>query len=127
VSVLIVRDGLVLLIRRGRPPAAGMWDLPGGFLEADEHPADGAAREAQEETGLVIRIEALVGIYMGRYGDPADPESILNVAYLASAPAGEPRLTPEAAGLAWFAPDTLPAVTAFAHNAEALDDWHCGG
>lgn len=40
-GALVVRDGKVLLVRRGVEPFLGQWDLPGGFLEAGEHPRDG--------------------------------------------------------------------------------------
>lgn len=55
----VVRDdaGRLLLIRRGRPPAAGLWSLPGGRIEPGETAAEAAAREVREETGL----EVLVG------------------------------------------------------------------
>lgn len=42
----------ILLIKRGRPPFAGTWAIPGGFMEMDETPLAGAARELKEETGL---------------------------------------------------------------------------
>jgi 8-oxo-dGTP diphosphatase len=124
VSVLIVRDGRVLLLRRGTAPARGQWDLPGGFLEADEHPEAGAVREAREEVGLAITLTGLLGIYMGVYGSTSDPEHILNLVYLATAPRGEPCRSAEASELAWFAPGALPVALAFAHNQAALIDWH---
>jgi len=43
----------------------GAWSTPGGFIEPDERPADAAMREAWEETGLVVRVDRLVGIYGG--------------------------------------------------------------
>jgi 8-oxo-dGTP diphosphatase len=58
----VVRDGAgrILLVRRANPPAAGSWTLPGGRVEADESPAQAAAREVAEETGLVVEVGALL-------------------------------------------------------------------
>jgi len=72
-SACIVRDGdKVLLVRRAVDPFAGRWSLPGGFIEAEETPEDGALRELYEETGIRGKIERLLGVYSqetGVYGN----------------------------------------------------------
>jgi ADP-ribose pyrophosphatase len=54
VGVIIVRDGKVLVVQRGREPGAGTWAFPGGRLELGETLAEAAVREAREETGLEV-------------------------------------------------------------------------
>ena len=58
----VVRDeaGRLLLVRRGREPAAGLWSLPGGRIEPGETAAEAAAREVREETGLEVQIGAVL-------------------------------------------------------------------
>ncbi|MDP9372489.1 MAG: NUDIX hydrolase [Chloroflexota bacterium] len=125
-GALVVRGGRVLLVRRGIAPGLGPWDIPGGFLEVDEHPEAGAIRELREETKLRIRPTEILGIYLERYPyAPHDSgEMVLNIYYLAAAPEGEPRPSDDAAATGWFAPDTLPGADelAFPHCADALAD-----
>lgn len=59
VAVVDPDDG-VLLQKRAIEPGEGNWSLPGGVLEFDEQPRDGAARELREETGLRADPTALV-------------------------------------------------------------------
>jgi ADP-ribose pyrophosphatase YjhB (NUDIX family) len=54
-------DGRLLLIRRGNPPHAGRWSLPGGRVEAGESPEQAIEREVREETGLEVRAGDPVG------------------------------------------------------------------
>jgi ADP-ribose pyrophosphatase YjhB (NUDIX family) len=51
----------LLLIRRGHPPHAGSWSLPGGRVEAGETPERAVEREVREETGLEVRAGDPVG------------------------------------------------------------------
>ena len=70
VDVIVVKDGCVLLVERGNPPFRGMLALPGGFVEYGETVEEAAAREVQEETGLVVKIEGLEGVFSDPCRDP---------------------------------------------------------
>lgn len=63
VGAIIVEDGRVLLIKRGKAPLLGEWSIPGGMLELGETLRQGAEREALEETGLVVRATELLGVF----------------------------------------------------------------
>ncbi len=120
-GALVARDGRLLLIKRAIQPFLGYWDIPGGFLEEDEHPKAGAIREALEETGLEVQLTDLFGFYVDRYGDGG--EYCLNIYFLAEAVGGQECPADDAAELAWFAPAELPEQIAFDHAREVLDDW----
>ena len=52
VSVALTRGDAVLLVKRARPPAKGVYAFPGGKVEAGETAEQAARRELAEETGL---------------------------------------------------------------------------
>jgi ADP-ribose pyrophosphatase YjhB (NUDIX family) len=54
VGAVVVRQGRVLLVRRGHEPLKGQWSLPGGLLEVGESLTAGVKREVREETGLNV-------------------------------------------------------------------------
>ena len=60
----------VLMIRRGRDPFAGRLALPGGRVNAGEHPEAAAHRELVEETGLRLGVLEYVGVYANPGPDP---------------------------------------------------------
>lgn len=65
-AALIEDGGNVLLVRRSNSPEQGKWTLPGGFVDADEDPAEAAVREVGEETGLRVEITGLVDVIHGQ-------------------------------------------------------------
>ncbi len=62
VGGVVVRNGSILLIRRGTDPQAGRWSIPGGRVERGESLAIAVERELLEETGIAVRCGALVGV-----------------------------------------------------------------
>ena len=68
VGAVAVRDGCVLLVRRGHWPAQGRWSVPGGRVEWGETLADAVVREVAEETGLEVTCGELAG-WVERIGD----------------------------------------------------------
>ncbi len=60
VGAIVWRDYQILLVRRGTPPRAGQWSLPGGRQELGETVAEAAKREVAEETGLTVEVTGIV-------------------------------------------------------------------
>jgi 8-oxo-dGTP diphosphatase len=59
----------LLMVKRGREPAKGLWSIPGGRVELGEYLADALVREVREETGLDVQVGQLAGIHEV-VGDP---------------------------------------------------------
>ncbi len=78
---MIVDAGRVVVIKRGQPPLEGQWSIPGGLLELGETVREAVAREALEETGLVVDVGQIAGTDRGTIlGQPASgPGSVLGV------------------------------------------------
>jgi 8-oxo-dGTP diphosphatase len=118
VGTPVLQDWEVLLVRRAVEPFKGHWDVPGGFLESGEHPADGARREVREETGLEIEPTEVLGFFMDVYGPEQEPT--LNICFLAKIRSGEEQAGSDAAEMRWFRRDHWPEKIAFSWEREAL-------
>jgi 8-oxo-dGTP diphosphatase len=107
--------GRLLLVRRGRPPFEGTWALPGGFCEWGETTEESCAREAREETGLEVRIGALLGVYSDPKRDPRG--HTIGILYEATPIGGSVRGGDDASDARWFTADeALRTELAFDHS-----------
>lgn len=61
-GVVCLREGEVLLIRRGKAPLEGEWSIPGGRMELGEGAAQTALRELKEETGVEAELLGLIDV-----------------------------------------------------------------
>ena len=68
VGAIAVDDGNLLLVRRGRGPAAGEWSVPGGRVEPGETLVEAVVRELLEETAVEGVCEEMIG-WVERIGD----------------------------------------------------------
>lgn len=62
VGAIVLHEGRVLLVKRGRAPGLDLWSVPGGLVELGETTMEAACREVAEETGLKVRIAGVVGL-----------------------------------------------------------------
>lgn len=83
----VVKDGRLLLVRRASHHGRGNWQLPGGYIEANETIEQAVVREVQEEAGVTAEVEAVLGL-RSRY-DPASGNGIY-VVLLLKPISGEP-------------------------------------
>jgi ADP-ribose pyrophosphatase YjhB (NUDIX family) len=112
VGAVIVRDNRVLLIRRGQPPLLGEWSLPGGVLECGETLREAAIREAREETGLVVDVGEMLGVYerVIRSEDARVRYHYVLIDFLCWPVAGELKAGSDAADAGWFSREELPTL-----------------
>ena len=73
VGAVVVDEGRVLLVRRGREPLKGHWSLPGGLIEVGESLLEGVVREVREETGLIVEPVELIKL-LDRIHKESGPE-----------------------------------------------------
>lgn len=112
VGAVVIRDGRVLLVKRGSQPGKGLWAVPGGSVELGETLQAAAEREILEETGLVIRAGEPVFAFDLIEQDAAGSLRFhyvivdLKAEYIS----GEPVAADDAADARWLAPQDLDGL-----------------
>ncbi len=97
-SMVVLHDSAVLIVKRGKPPARGLWSIPGGRIEPGENPSQAALREVTEETGIEAAILGRLGLHTPKATDPKTGKSILIEVFYGALAAGpiKPRPNPVA-------------------------------
>ncbi|HEX5939823.1 MAG TPA: NUDIX hydrolase [Dehalococcoidia bacterium] len=116
VGVLVGDGREILLTLRNHEPQQGRWSFPAGFVDRGEDVELAAIREVQEETGLNIAIDELLGVF-SKAGDP-----VIFIAYSGQVVDGELCAGDEADDAAFFPADDLPPL-AFPHDIEIVGAW----
>jgi 8-oxo-dGTP diphosphatase len=112
VSAAIFRDGRVLIVRRARPPAHGLYTLPGGGVELGETLEQAVIREVREETALVIEPVGLAGFRQAIARDAGGrvERHFVILPFAARWLAGETSLNEELAEAHWLVPAELAGL-----------------
>ena|SRR5438128_11341013 len=109
VGAIIVDNGRVVLIKRGKAPLLGEWSVPGGMLELGETMRQAAEREALEETGLEVRTTELLGVFDRIVSDDAGRHQYhyVLIDFLCEVISGKLKAAGDAAEARWFTAEEL--------------------
>jgi len=116
---MVFRDGKLLLVQRADEPYKDDWCIPAGFMEWDESPAQCAARELMEETGIELEITDIFNVYSG--DDDPRTNAVL-ILYFCRILGGNPVAGDDASDLGFFAKSELPSNIAFEAHRQAIRD-----
>ena len=122
VGAIIVQDTRVVLVKRGHPPLQGEWSIPGGVLEVGEMLRDATAREAHEETGLMVETRDLLGVFDRVLKDPHG-ETLYHyvlIDFLCRPVAGELKGASDAEEARWFTADEAAQLPLVKDTAEVV-------
>ena len=123
VGGVVVHEGRVLLIRRGKEPLYGRWVVPGGTVELGEPLETALVREMLEETGLEVEPVQLLTVFdrIEREGSVVLYHYVI-VDYLCRYVSGDARAASDALEVAWAAPEELDRFDLPAKAMEVVRD-----
>lgn len=123
VGAVVIKDGKVLLVKRGVDPKKGLWAIPGGSLKLGETLQEGAEREIMEETGITIRAKEPVYSFdfFERDGDGRVRFHYVIVDMMADYIGGEVQGADDALEARWVSPDELKYLEVSRNTLKILD------
>lgn len=122
VGAIVIKDRLVLLVRRGVAPSKGLWAIPGGALELGETLQEGTERETLEETGITVRAKQPVYAFDYLEKDAGGHFRFHYVIVDLSADYihGEAKAADDALEARWVSPETLKSLPLSQNTLRAL-------
>lgn len=118
-SIILLKEGKLLLLKRAHEPFKGQWVLPGGYVEHDEDPKTTIIRETKEETGLDIAVLGVIYTYLID-NDPRG--NSIDIVFKGKITGGEVKLR-EHTNVDFFSPSALPELIAYRHR-EVITVWN---
>lgn len=110
VGAVVVHDGCLLLVSRGRPPGEGRWSVPGGRVRRGEVLQEAVVREVAEETGVDVVVDRFLG-HVERLDPPAGEHFlILDYAAVPTRPDPAPVAGGDAADARWVPLAEVPEL-----------------
>jgi len=120
VGAIVMRDGNLLMVRRAREPARGLWSIPGGKVERSEYLAQAVRREVREETGLEVE----VGDFAGFFEVIGDDVHYVVMDFLATCSGeDEPRAGDDVDRVRWVPLEEIPSLDCTPRFIELLTAW----
>lgn len=117
-TIIRMKDGKIVLVRRAIEPGYGKWVFPGGYVDRGEEVTLAAIREAREESGLDVSLDHLINIYSYAGRTP------IIVVYAATCSGGDLTVDDEGLEARAFEPEDIPwEELAFRSTYEALAEY----
>lgn len=111
-GIVVDEAGRVLIVQRRDN---GRWEPPGGVLELDETFEEGVVREVAEETGILVSVEQLTGVYKNM------TRGIVALVYRCRPCQGAAHATDESSEVRWVSSDQIPGLMTEAYAVRVLD------
>jgi ADP-ribose pyrophosphatase len=112
VGAIVIRDGRILLVKRGSSPGKGLWAPPGGLVELGETVREAAEREILEETGIAVRAKEAFYVFdfVDRDPDGGIKYHYIIIDFLADYLGGEPQAADDVSDARWVSPEEAAAL-----------------
>ena len=109
VGAVVIHDGRVLLVKRGKPPGKGLWAIPGGRIELGETLQEAAEREVKEEAGVIIQAKNPIYVFdvINRDQEGRIQFHYVIVDLMADYVSGNPHPQDDALDVRWFTAENL--------------------